>query len=167
MLPRCLYDCGASTTLFSRLYTDSCWPRSRYACFEHVQNKCGESVELSDHEDPDSTTFLLLFVTIGHVFGHALIVVEQASMCERGVRPNVPRSCINLSRARTKVNESMYFYLIYTRNRRLPLLKKLTYSTPNFKMRPLVGTYGCSIVPHLIRHLTFTFFRYYVQFIFV
>ncbi|KAH3890333.1 hypothetical protein DPMN_014411 [Dreissena polymorpha] len=31
MLPRYLYDYGASTTLFLRLYTDSCWPRSRYA----------------------------------------------------------------------------------------------------------------------------------------
>jgi hypothetical protein len=33
----------------------------------------------------DSTTFLLRFVTIGHVFGQFLIVVEAASMCERGV----------------------------------------------------------------------------------
>ncbi|KAH3747692.1 hypothetical protein DPMN_182121 [Dreissena polymorpha] len=57
MLPRCLYDYGASTTLFLRLYTDSCWLRSRYACFEHVQNKRGESVELSDHED--STAIIL------------------------------------------------------------------------------------------------------------
>ncbi|KAH3798998.1 hypothetical protein DPMN_152602 [Dreissena polymorpha] len=57
MLPRCLYDYGASTTLFLRLDTDSCWPRSRYACFEHVQNKLGESVELSDHED--STAIIL------------------------------------------------------------------------------------------------------------
>ncbi|KAH3834373.1 hypothetical protein DPMN_107696 [Dreissena polymorpha] len=57
MLPRCLYDYGASTTLFLRLYTDCCWPRSRYACFEHVQNKRGESVELSDHED--STAIIL------------------------------------------------------------------------------------------------------------
>ncbi|KAH3839515.1 hypothetical protein DPMN_112946 [Dreissena polymorpha] len=55
MLPRCLYDYGASTTLFLRLYTDSCWPRSRYACFE--KNKRGESVELSDHED--STAIIL------------------------------------------------------------------------------------------------------------
>ncbi|KAH3891005.1 hypothetical protein DPMN_015096 [Dreissena polymorpha] len=59
MLPRCLYDYGASTTLFLRLYTDSCWPRSRNACFEHVQNKRGESVELSDHED--STAIILRF----------------------------------------------------------------------------------------------------------
>jgi hypothetical protein len=51
MLPRCLYDYGASTMLFLRLYHDSCWLRSRYACFEHVQNKHGESVELPDHED--------------------------------------------------------------------------------------------------------------------
>ncbi|KAH3812068.1 hypothetical protein DPMN_140490 [Dreissena polymorpha] len=40
-----------------RLYTDSCWPRSRYACFTHVQNKRGESVEISDHED--STAIIL------------------------------------------------------------------------------------------------------------
>ncbi|KAH3805736.1 hypothetical protein DPMN_134043 [Dreissena polymorpha] len=32
----------------------------------------------------DSTTFLLRFVTIGHVFSHALIVVEAASVFERG-----------------------------------------------------------------------------------
>ncbi|KAH3733144.1 hypothetical protein DPMN_039569 [Dreissena polymorpha] len=57
MFARCLYDFGASTTLFLRLYTDSCWPRSRYACLEHVQNKRGESVELSDHED--STAIIL------------------------------------------------------------------------------------------------------------
>ncbi|KAH3886740.1 hypothetical protein DPMN_010753 [Dreissena polymorpha] len=57
MFPRCLYDYGASTTLFLRLYTDSCWPRSRHACFEHVQNERGESVELSDHED--STAVIL------------------------------------------------------------------------------------------------------------
>ncbi|KAH3805440.1 hypothetical protein DPMN_133743 [Dreissena polymorpha] len=57
MLPRCLYDNGTSTTLFLRLYTDSCWPRSCYACFEQVQNKRGESVELSDHED--STAIIL------------------------------------------------------------------------------------------------------------
>ena len=52
MLPRCLYDYGASTTLFLRLYPDSRLLRSRYAYFEHVQNKRGESVELPDHEDP-------------------------------------------------------------------------------------------------------------------
>ena len=33
----------------------------------------------------DSITFLLRFVTIGHDFDHALIVVEAASMCEQGV----------------------------------------------------------------------------------
>jgi hypothetical protein len=93
MLPRCLYVYGASTTLFLRLYRDSRRLRSRYAYFEHVQNKSSESVELPDHEDPaaiirayeDSTTFLLRSVTIGHVFGQFLIVVEAASMCERGV----------------------------------------------------------------------------------
>ena len=52
MLPRCLYDYGASTTLFLRLYPDFCRLRSRYAYFEHVQNKRSESVELPDHEDP-------------------------------------------------------------------------------------------------------------------
>ncbi|KAH3755486.1 hypothetical protein DPMN_190182 [Dreissena polymorpha] len=57
MLLRCLNDNGAFTTLFIRLYTDSCWPWARYACFEHVQNKRGESVELSDHED--STAIIL------------------------------------------------------------------------------------------------------------
>jgi hypothetical protein len=50
------------------------------ACFD----KRDEIVELSEFEDPilrsycvyeDSTTFLLRFVTIGLVFGHALIVV--------------------------------------------------------------------------------------------
>ena len=52
MLPRCLYEYGASTTLFLRLHPDSCRLRSRYANFEHVQNKRSESVELPDHEDP-------------------------------------------------------------------------------------------------------------------
>jgi hypothetical protein len=33
----------------------------------------------------DSTTFLLRFAMIDHVFGHTLIVVEAASMCERGL----------------------------------------------------------------------------------
>ncbi|KAH3893837.1 hypothetical protein DPMN_017989 [Dreissena polymorpha] len=51
MLPRCLYDNGVSSTLFLRLYTDSRWPRFFYACFEHVQNKRGESVQLSNHDD--------------------------------------------------------------------------------------------------------------------
>ncbi|KAH3837041.1 hypothetical protein DPMN_110419 [Dreissena polymorpha] len=60
MLPRCLYDNGASTTLFLRLYTNSCWPRSSYACFEHVQDKRGESVELSDHEDSTAIMLRLL-----------------------------------------------------------------------------------------------------------
>ncbi|KAH3824175.1 hypothetical protein DPMN_126005 [Dreissena polymorpha] len=60
MLPRYLCDDGASTTLFLRVYTDSCWPRSRYACFEHVQNKRGESAELSDHGD--STAIILRFL---------------------------------------------------------------------------------------------------------
>jgi hypothetical protein len=75
ILTRCLHDYGASTTLFWRLYPD-CWrPWSCYDCFEHVQSKRGKIVELPDHEDStaiilhlfeDSTTFLLLFVTIGH-----------------------------------------------------------------------------------------------------
>ena len=50
-LPRCLYDYGASTMLFLRLYPYSCWPRSRFACFKHIQNKRGESIEPPDHED--------------------------------------------------------------------------------------------------------------------
>ncbi|KAH3721935.1 hypothetical protein DPMN_064884 [Dreissena polymorpha] len=91
MLPRCLYDYNASTTLFLRLYTDSYWPLSRYACVEHVQNKLKTSLAraysspimktlpLSYCAYEDSTTFLLRFVTIGRVFGHALIVVEAAS----------------------------------------------------------------------------------------
>jgi hypothetical protein len=92
MLLRCLYDYGVSTTLFLRLYPDSCWPRSRYAYFEHFQNKRSESVELpitkalpqSYCAYEDSTTFLLRFVTIGHGFGHFLfIIVEAASMYER------------------------------------------------------------------------------------
>ena len=41
------------------------------------------------------STFLLRFVTIGHVFGQFLIVVEAASMCEQGVRNGVKKK-VNL-----------------------------------------------------------------------
>ena len=54
--PRCFHAActiyGASTTLFLRPYPDSRRLQSRYAYFEHVQNKRSESVELPDHEDP-------------------------------------------------------------------------------------------------------------------
>ena len=56
IFPRCFYDFGVSTTFSLRLYPDSCCPRSRYACFKHVQNKRGESAELPDHEHPTAIT---------------------------------------------------------------------------------------------------------------
>ena len=56
-LPRCWYNCAASTTLLVRFYPDTCLLRSYYTCFEHVQNKRVRSVVLPDHKD---TTWTLL-----------------------------------------------------------------------------------------------------------
>jgi hypothetical protein len=43
----------------------------------------------------DSTMFLLRFVTIGHVFGHFLIVVKAASMCGQGVKYYTNSICVS------------------------------------------------------------------------
>ena len=60
----------------------------------------------------DSTTFLLRFVTIGHVFGQFLIVVEAASMCERGVKmysnTKAANRAVSISYERTHQNDSKF-----------------------------------------------------------
>jgi hypothetical protein len=84
--PRCFHAACTITALLLRSFYDF---TPILVGYDHVQNKRSESVELPDPRSccayKDSTTFLLRFVTIGHVFGQFLIVVEAAFMCERGV----------------------------------------------------------------------------------
>ena len=58
-LPRCWYNCAASTTLLVGFYPDSCLLWSYYTWFEHVQNKRVRSVVLPDHKDTTSTLLRL------------------------------------------------------------------------------------------------------------
>ena len=55
MLPRCSYNSYFPSTLFIRLWPAYCWLRPGYACFEHVQNKRGERMQLPDLGDPTPT----------------------------------------------------------------------------------------------------------------
>jgi hypothetical protein len=82
MLPRCLYDYGASTTLFLRLYPDSRRLRSPFAYFEH---KRSESVELPDHEDPAE---IILRLRLYYIPPHVLLraVYEQKLTKSQGTR---------------------------------------------------------------------------------
>ena len=96
--PRCNHTACAIRAFPLRLFPAHCWLRPGCAYFEHVQNKLLERMHFPHPRDPTPPKprpcrSSHVWPTIGHALGHFSIVVETASMCERGIRGVIKR-CI-------------------------------------------------------------------------